>query len=95
MEYKMKLYLIPLLSFLLMGAACNPGKPKDPCADRPIYKPYSIDVPPRPVLTSDKPLTSDGLVVRAVQEDLSLLSEYAQKLENLIKSLPSDLSIKQ
>jgi hypothetical protein len=91
----MKLYyLLPLLAVPLMGAACNPDKPQDPCADRPIYKAYQIELPSRPVLTSTVQAKTEGEVVRAAEDDLSLLSEYAQKLENLIKSLPK-LSVPQ
>lgn len=85
------IYLLPLLAVPLMGASCNPSKPRDPCAEVPIYKPYSVDIPTRPVLSSSVELKSDGEVVRAVQNDMSLLTEYAQKLENLLKALPSNL----
>jgi hypothetical protein len=86
----MKLYyLLPFMAIPLMGAACNPEKPRDPCAEVPVYKPYTIDMPERPQLMSSVTLQSEGLVVRAVSNDLSVLSEYALKLENLLKSVSS------
>lgn len=74
--------------------ACNPVKPDDVCADRPIYKAYNIDLPARPKLTSGNQI-SEGDTVRAVEEDMSLLAEYAEKLENLLKSLPKNISVPQ
>lgn len=89
-------YTILLIPFLLAGCHWGNTRPEDPCADRPIYKPYKIDVPQRPQLSTDKTgPSSDGETVRAVESDYSKLMEYAQKLENLIRSLPNDLAIKQ
>ena len=87
---------ILLLPIFLAGCHWGNVRPEDPCADRPIYKPYKIDVPQRPKLTTDTTANStDGETVRAVESDYSKLMEYAQKLENLISSLPKDLSTKQ
>lgn len=82
-----------LLCFSLVFLAGCETIPKDQCADRPIYKPYKVEIPDRPVLTSNVTLATEGEVVRAAETDLSLLAEYAQKLENLIKALPQNLSI--
>lgn len=84
----MKLIILCLALFL---SACE-TIPKDQCADRPIYKPYKIELPQRPILTSSVTLATEGEVVRAVETDLSLLAEYAQKLENLVNSLPQNLA---
>jgi hypothetical protein len=58
-----------------------------------VYKPYTIEVPKRPVLSSSGKFGSEGELVRAVEDDMSKLSEYAEKLENLIFSLPTNLSV--
>jgi len=83
-------YLILCAAIFLSGCVTIP---QDQCADRPIYKPYKVEIPDRPVLVSNASLATEGEVVRAVESDLSALAEYAQKLENLIKALPQNLSV--
>jgi len=93
----MKTILLLISCLILNGCASWTKTPKDPCADRPIYKPYQIEVPVRPNLmsSSSNETTSAGELVRTVEKDYMLLQEYAQKLENLINALPKDLSVKQ
>ena len=87
------LIMTPILLSACSG--CNPVKPEDPCADRPIYEPYKIDVPQRPTLASSNLQYADapGVTVRVVESDFSLLVEYAQKLENIVKALPQDVVV--
>lgn len=74
----------------ISGCGLCPNRPDSPPADRPIYKPYKIDMPVRPTLSSDREYVTDGAIVRSVESDLTELSEYATKLENLIRALPKE-----
>jgi hypothetical protein len=90
----MKKYLWLLVSIpFITGAACNPTLPQEPCAEVPIYHPYTIEVPVRPVLNADKitDRDSEGVIVRIIEDDYSLLMEYALKLENIIRAIPKTL----
>jgi hypothetical protein len=90
----MKLIAALCIPFILSACCTNP--PANPCADRPIYKPYKIEMPIRPKLESaTMSALTDGLVVRSVENDFSKLIEYSQKLENILTTLPSDIAIKQ
>ncbi len=85
MEFKVnKIILLPLFLF---GCATTQEPPKDPCADRPVYKEYSIEVPKRPVLGTNSDITNHGDLSRSVQKDFSSIAEYAEKLENIVKSI--------
>lgn len=86
----MKNFICVSCVLLISGCSLFANKPDAPAADRPIYKPYKIDIPPRPTLSSDKEYATDGAVVRGVESDLTELSEYATKLENLIRALPKE-----
>lgn len=66
---------------------------QDQCADRPIFKPYTIDVPVRPVLAQNFDKMSDGEYVRTLEDDFATIIEYATKLENLLLALPKNISI--
>ncbi len=89
--------LLLIVPAFLIGCAPIPPKPQDPCIVAPIYKPYKIDIPERPKLESDQitDTTTDGVVVRTIESDMSKLIEYALKLENILKSIPSNIEIKQ
>lgn len=83
--------LLFLVAIVVSGCASNP--PVDQCADRPVYVPYKVEKPTRPILYETADLTKEGELVRAVEFNLVLLVEYAKKLENLLNSLPEEISV--
>ena len=85
-----------LVCFLLLiiSGCCNPPKCEQ-CADRPIYQPYTIELPVRPKLIIAPNTANEGVIVRSIEQNMSSLAEYAEKLENLLFSLPKTLSVPQ
>jgi len=86
----MKYLYIALFGVL---AGCDTMPTVDQCADRPVYRPYIIVMPDRPTLNTNQTISTPGEVVRSVELDLSTLAEYAEKLENLLLAIPSNIGV--
>jgi hypothetical protein len=89
--------IILILVCCLMLTGCLEDIVKDPvCADKPVYRQYDINVPPRPPLNNLEGLTNSstpGQVVRAYELDTTVIMEYAISLENLIKPIANKEAI--
>lgn len=79
--------LVLVFTFLILTGCANLVKPEH--ADKAVYKRYDITMPDRPTLNVDEltPNSTIGQAARAYELDLINITEYALKLENILKPI--------